>query len=202
LEDKKGKTLRLILILLYGTGATVEEVLSLRVSDVNMRRHEVNFEPTASRHGRKIPIHPSLSACIACYLDEAPHVVTRKEKDALLRMPDGKPLSRKNLGARFRRLLSIAGIKQGPNGNRPYLHDLRYAFAVHHLKRWIETKRDLNILIPLLSAYMGYTSLMEAERFLAFTPERFRDDLEKLCPNRNGGDWKIKEDLLAFLTTL
>jgi integrase/recombinase XerD len=178
----------------------VDEVVSLRVSDVNLRRNEVKFEPTVSRPGRRIPIHPSLSACIAEFLEAVQGSGTQSE--TLLRTLDGKPLNRKNFSARFKRLLSIVGIKYAPKGHRPYLHDLRYTFVVHRLKSWIEAKRDLNVLIPLLSAYIGYASLLETERFLAFTPERFRSDLEKLSPNRKNSTWTIDEELLTFLTFL
>ena len=71
----------------------------------------------------------------------------------------------------------MSGLSAASSGRPPRLQDFRYTFAVHRLKTWIETGANLSEMLPALSTYMGYASLLKAEEFLAYAPQRFRDDL-------------------------
>jgi hypothetical protein len=57
-------------------------------------------------------------------------------------------------------------------------------------------------MIPALSTYMGYASLMSAEQYLAYVPERFRGVLQKLSPARGRGHWRDNPELMRYLAGL
>ena len=55
--------------------------------------------------------------------------------------------------------------------------------------RWIDEKRDVMVLIPFLSAYMGHVSLEETLYYVHLHPERL-----KVSP---GIDWDMLKEIYA-----
>lgn len=55
--------------------------------------------------------------------------------------------------------------------------------------RWIDEERDIMVLIPFLSAYMGHVSLEETLYYVHLLPERL-----KVSP---GIDWDMLRDIYA-----
>ena len=85
---------------------------------------------------------------------------------------DGKPLTDSAIGAAFRRLRTIAGIKRaGGARNQPRLHDLRHSAAVHRVTSWYRSDADLNDLLPKLATYLGHKDLSGTQRYLTMTEE-------------------------------
>jgi integrase/recombinase XerD len=85
---------------------------------------------------------------------------------------------------------------------QPRMHDLRSTFAVHRITSWIKEKADLNRMLPALAAYMGLSSLVTTEQYLALTPERYRKQLRKLSPQRGYRRWRDDPALMKFLASL
>jgi hypothetical protein len=79
---------------------------------------------------------------------------------------------------------------------------LRATFAVHQITLWIKRRRDLNLMLPALGAYMGNVGLESTERYLQLTPERFQTALNKLSPQQSPVPWRDNTKLLEFLTNL
>jgi integrase/recombinase XerD len=85
---------------------------------------------------------------------------------------DGTPLTDSAIGAAFRRLRTIAGIKRdGGARNQPRLHDLRHSAAVHRVTSWYRSGADLNGLLPKLATYLGHKDLSGTQRYLTMTEE-------------------------------
>ena len=82
------------------------------------------------------------------------------------------------------------------------MQDFRATFAVHRLVSWIRQGADLNRMIPALSTYMGYPELAAAEKYLAFAPERFREQLNQLSPIKRKRHWRNDPELMRFLSNL
>jgi len=185
----------MILLTLYATGSTADEVLSLRCSRVNLKRREIVLGA-----GRSIPIGTDLTVTLANYITSTRHA--GKTDVLVFRCADDRKISRNYFGERFRHLVATVGLKRKPDGRVPRLQDLRFTFAVHRLAHWIRQKADLNELLPALSTYMGYSSLTKAEQFLSFVPERFRQDLQKLSPRRGRRRWRDQPELLCYVASL
>jgi integrase len=71
-------------------------------------------------------------------------------------------------------------------GRKPLLRELRPTFAVYCLREWIERKKDLRSMLPILAAYMGHVSLSSTEEYLSFAPNRFWKQLSSLSPGAQG----------------
>ena len=152
--------------------------------------------------GFEIPVGPDLCARLRrhkCGLAKVP-----SESPCFFVGKDGKALKEPALIFAFRRLRRLAGIERHDGATyQPRMHDLRATFAVHRLTSWLRQGGDLNRLIPALSAYMGQCGLGSTERYLKLTPERFRDQLVKLSPQRPGRRrWRDDTILMKFLAEL
>jgi len=195
-----GSSLRMILLTLYATGATSAEVINLRRPDIDLRRKRITFVESAFKPGRSIPIGDDLKKALSGYMSSCRRSEVRN--GFLFSYSNGEHIGFRYLDDRFRRLVAITGVGSRRAGRPPRLGDLRTTFAVHRLTHWIRQKADLNVLMPALSTYMGYASLTKAEQFLSYTPERFKDDLQKLSPQKGRKHWRDQPELLRTLTSL
>lgn len=82
----------------------------------------------------------------------------------------------------------IAGIQHTDDG--PTVHSLRHSFAVHNLVRWGMEAKDVNALMPYLSAYMGHENLLGTERYLKMTVEMFPEIRDRISA---GYSWIMPE---------
>ena len=49
-------------------------------------------------------------------------------------------------------------------------HDLRHTFATHRLYHWMHEGKDLNAMLPYLSAYMGHAQLSDTYYYIHLVP--------------------------------
>jgi integrase len=94
--------------------------------------------------------------------DDAPFFVGR----------NGKKVNIYTLDGAFQQLREYAGLRRvgGPRC-QPRLHDLRHTSAVHRLTAWYREGKDVQMLLPQLSAYLGHTHLAATQVYLTMTPE-------------------------------
>lgn len=195
-----GKTFRMILLLLYATGISHDEVLVLRRSSVDLGKRLITISGIPTRSVRRLPIGLDLRRELTEYLKS-----TRKRchrDDLLFRRTDGQQIRYATLSDRFRVLCKAMNIAPTAEGHMPRILDLRFTFAVHRFTHWIRNGKSLNDLIPALSTYMGYSTLTRAEQFLSCVPERFREDLRKLSSAKGRKHWRDNSQLLDFLNSL
>jgi integrase/recombinase XerD len=66
-DEFSGLTFRMILLFLYGTGARINETLSLKIQDVDVKQKTVTFHQSDRRRTRTIPIGVSLYQALLGY---------------------------------------------------------------------------------------------------------------------------------------
>lgn len=193
-------TLQTILIFLYGTGLRVGEALRLVIEDVDLNKGTISIHGNRFNRSRIIPICPDLRKELEVYTS-----FTRREaKDPHLFLnKEGEGLSYGKLEQMFRRLRRKCGIRRHDGScYQPRMYDLRHTFAVHRIAGWIKRGANLNRMLPALAVYMGLTDFRSTERYLSFTPERFRNQLFKLSPRRGKKRWRDDPALMKFLSAL
>jgi integrase/recombinase XerD len=198
-DEIDGSTLRMILLVLYATGATVDEVVRLQRLNVDLKRRCIDFKGTPRHSCRRLPIGRDLYHELGIYIRT---YCKNSQETLLFRFKSGREIKRYNLWNRFGRLCGMIGIPASRDGHVPRLHDLRATFAVHRLTSAIRAGQNLNELIPALSTYLGSSVLTRAEHFLSFIPERFSADLEKLSSTKPRTHWRDKPELLNYLGSL
>jgi integrase len=195
------QTMRTLILLLYGTGAFVGEILSLKCCDIDLGSGLILIRGRGPTRFREIPIGNDLIEIVRKYMAwrsrkkyEGAHLLVTKS-DQLIRVATAF----KN----FDRIRRIAGI-QRPAGAayQPRMIDLKFTFAVHRITSWIRNGADMNRMLPALAAYMGQAGLGSTERYILLTPERFRKELNKLSPTRSRHRWRNDNELMKFLNSL
>ena len=164
------KTLRTIILLLYGAGLRAGEALRLRPCDVNFQEQVLSIWDTKFFKSRLVPIGASLDAALTHYAQERQRVHPSDERFFTTRT--GKVVRLGLLEAAFVRLRERAGIRR-PSTDRwqPRLHDLRATFAVHRLIAWYREGVDLHSRLPLLSTYLGHVNISGTQAYLPMTHE-------------------------------
>jgi integrase len=165
-------TLRTFVLLLYGAGLRRGEARRLKASDVDLPRSLLHIRDTKFLKTRIVPISAGLSAVLQAFVAKHSTRPSSDDGDLLFCKRGGTPLTDSAIGAAFRRLRAIAGIKRnGGARNQPRLHDLRHTAAVHRVTAWYRAGADLNDLLPKLATYLGHTDLSGTQRYLTMTED-------------------------------
>jgi integrase/recombinase XerD len=166
-------TVKTLLLLLYGAALRASEVLSLRNRDVDFTNALLTVRDSKFFKTRLVPLGPATtrilldyatgrSQCACTHEAESPFFVGRRGKKILLNTLEGA----------FQQLRKHAGLRRdgGPRC-QPRLHDLRHTSAVHRLTAWYREGKDVQLLLPQLSVYMGHAHLAATQVYLTMTPE-------------------------------
>ena len=85
---------------------------------------------------------------------------------------NGKRVNISTLENAFQQLREHAGLRrEGGPRCQPRLHDLRHSSAVHRLTSWYREGKNVQMLLPQLSVYMGHAQLAATQVYLTMTPE-------------------------------
>ena len=84
---------------------------------------------------------------------------------------NGGPLTSYQAGRNFRMLTRRIGMRQAGASHRPRIHDLRHRFAVSTLLRWYRNGKNVELLLPVLSTYLGHVFITGTYWYLTCTPE-------------------------------
>jgi integrase/recombinase XerD len=172
-------TFRTILLFLYGTGARINETLSLRPEDVDLKHGTVTFHRPIASRTRTIPIGTRLCESLKEYLRSLDR--SAGDRTNFFVRQDGKPIQAVNITVCFQSLRRKAGLPRPTDISRqPQVRDLRRTFAVHCMRAWMKKGKDLRKMLPVLGAYLGHVSLTSTEAYLSVTPERFLVHLSRL----------------------
>lgn len=165
------RTLRVLLIVLYGCGLRIGEALRLTAADVDLTGQLLIIRQTKFDKSRLVPIGRQVTDALRRYAENARH----QSKQSGTNVPffttlTGTPISVDLADRSFYRLRRKAGIRRAGT-YQPRLHDLRHTFAVHRLLSWYRHGRDVQALLPHLSTYLGHLNLTGTQRYLTLTPE-------------------------------
>ena len=158
--------------LLYTTGLRIGEALNLTLQDIDLKRRVIEVREGKFRKSRYAPISPSTARHLTQYL--------RQRRAAGFSTAPTAPLFLNIIGTRhghpgfvtlFLELLRSLGLR-GPKGQRgPRIHDLRHTFAVHRLLAWYRQGANLAAKLPLLSTYLGHSTITGTEIYLQATAQ-------------------------------
>ena len=157
--------------LLAVTGLRISEALALQRDDVDLREGILTIRGTKFGKSRLVPLHPSTQRILMRYA---------KLRDAHLDPPRspyffvaerGGQLLLQYVHRVFWRLSRQIGLRSPSDHTGPRLHDFRHRFAVQTLLAWYRTGQDVEILLPVLSTYLGHTCVRDTYWYLSACPE-------------------------------
>jgi integrase/recombinase XerD len=170
-------TFRTLILLLYGAGLRLGEVLAFTLDDVDLPANMLVVRNTKFFKTRLVPIGPRLSSALHLYADTRLAVIRRPPtRDAFLLRRDGTR-SRCTQRSDIFGCCAAASVSVEVTA-RTFSHvctTCGHSFAVHRLVAWYRQGADVQLLLPKLSTYLGHISLAETQHYLTMTPDLLRE---------------------------
>lgn len=176
-------TLRTLVLLLYGAGLRVGEVLALDLADVDLAAEMLTIRDTKFHKTRLVPLGADLNRALTNYAGaRSPAAQSKAADNPFLVGKNGARLTYSAVSKAFRQLRAEASVHRADGARyQPRLHDLRHSFAVHRLTAWYSVGADVQRLLPKLSTYLGHISLSATQVYLTMTPELLQAAAERFA---------------------
>jgi integrase len=166
-------TIRTMIRVYYGAGLRLREATNLTRADVDLSGSVLTIRNTKFGKTRLVPVGPQLGQSLVQYDRTRPK--GQRAEAPFFTGQDGLAVHPVRLERRFRLLCERAGIRRTDTRERPRIHDLRHAFAVHRLTAWYQQGADVQRLLHHLSVYLGHSHLRHTQVYLSMTPELLRE---------------------------
>ena len=166
-------TVRTLLLLMYGAALRASEALSLRNADIDLPSAVLTVRDSKFFKSRLVPLGPTTTQALTEYARRRSEWGGSREAESPFFVGrTGKKIYLNTLEGAFQQLRAFAGLRRagGPRC-QPRLHDLRHTSAVHRLTAWYREGKDVQVLLPQLSVYLGHAHLAATQVYLSMTPE-------------------------------
>ena len=163
---------------LYGCGLRISEALNLKVCDVDMKQGVLTIRNSKFNKSRLVVMSASLTEACTALMSKI-HLLTNDD-DYFFKNRDGSQRNKGTVSDRFRELLWESNIPYRGKGYGPRLHDLRHSFCCHALKQMSQSGIDMYCSLPVLSTFIGHSSIKATERYLRLTEEFYPDIVQKM----------------------
>lgn len=161
--------------LLYCCGLRTCEARTLRVEHVDLLTGQIDIVNSKNSRSRRLPISPDLLELFRIYDDR----VSKIYPGRIYFFPTTRSQCYDSVSEVFRKIWKRAGLGQGC-GSRPRAYDFRHHFALTNLNRWIDSRVEVNSVLPYLSRYMGHASIESTDYYLHLVPEFFNTFSERV----------------------
>lgn len=158
--------------LLSSTGLRIGEALKLTIADVDLKRRLLTIRETKFKKTRYVPLSPSTVRHLTVFLRQREKAGFSTASTAPVFVSSrGGACGHSGITLIFLKILRDIGLR-GPKGKRgPRVHDFRHTFAVNRLSAWYWQEVDLSAKLPLLTTYLGHSSVICTEVYLQATAE-------------------------------
>ncbi len=158
LTTKKGIRDRAILELLYATGVKVSELITMKVSDINLSGRYITC---GDRRERNIPFGKAAKSALQDYLNIRSTAFDKKKNDILFLNSSGDQLTRQGLWKILKSYAKLVGMTQiNPN-------TIRHSFAAHLL----ENGADLGSV----QEFLGHADITTTQLYLTHAFKNSRE---------------------------
>lgn len=161
--------IRMVLQITYFLGLRIHETLSLKIEDINLEESYAVIRDTKCFKSRITPFNETVKNLLINFLAwRKTQNLDQQPESVLFTNTAGLPLKGDSIRAKFRQILKLTGIKNN-NDPAPRIHDLRHTFAVNRLVTWYNEGRDVQILLPQLSTFLGHVKISDTSLYLSMT---------------------------------
>lgn len=166
-----------VLRMLYCCGFRINEVVGLKVTDIDWDRGIVFVYNGKGEKDRLVPMGQQLLEYLKSYAQKTLYILDHN--DWLFPSKNGQHYKSGSIYSIFRELLFLSNISHGGRGKGPRLHDLRHTFAVHCFEKLIKSGMQPMQILPILATYLGHKNYKATCLYLHLTAEIFPDIVEK-----------------------
>lgn len=172
LKPRKGYPVRHFVIpamvkLLYCCGLRPAEARRLSMDNVDLSKGRLNIMESKQHRSRIVMMADDVTEMLSDYSAAVSCVMAKREP--FFPTSDGGYYGKRGLEKTFRKVLNKAGIV-GAGQCAPRLYDFRHTFATHRLYHWMREGKELNTMLPYLSAYMGHAQLSDTYYYIHLVP--------------------------------
>jgi integrase len=176
-------TLYTALVLAYGAGLRLGELVRLTVGDVDLEAGLLDIRESKLFKSRRLPLTASVLAALHRYLAARRHVGGASQPTSALLWNEKKGHGYKEvtLETLLTTVIRQAGLKPASGRIGPRLHDLRHTFVCHRMLQWYQGGVDVESRLPYLATYLGHKDINSTLVYLTVTQdllhqanERFR----------------------------
>ena len=168
MKTNKGIRDRAMLELLYATGIRVSELISLKLSDVNLSASYIHCQDL--NRERIIPFGSMAKNILKVYVREArPAMVDNEAEEVLFTNCNGTPMSRQGFWKLLKKYAKNAGIQTDITP-----HTLRHSFAAH----LVANGADLRSVQEML----GHSDISTTQIYARMNNRRIKDVYSKAHP--------------------
>jgi len=192
-SDKYGLRDTALLCLLYDSGARVQEIIDLSLSDVRLDTLATTRLLGKGRKVRIVPIMAPTAKMIQKYMDAWNLNPKTKPDEPLFVNHQGNRLTRPGITYILNKYLSR--VKSGETKATP--HVIRHSKAMHLLRA--------NVDLNYIRDFLGHVNIETTEVYAKADAEMKRKALEKAnmdMPLENQTSWQKNENLMSWLQSL
>lgn len=172
--------------LLAVTGLRISEALSLRHDDVDLEAGVLTIRSTKFGKSRLVPLHPTSLCRLRKYAKQRDTHIPHPRTPFFFVAERGGRLLLQYVYRVFWRLSRETGLRRTTDHGGPRLHDFRHRFAVHTLLSWYRSGQQIEVLLPMLSTYLGHTCVRDTYWYLSACPELMEHAARRLESRRGG----------------
>jgi len=173
--------------LMYCCGLRPQEVRLLKLQDVNLNTGVLHI--TDSKRNKDRNVVMSADMCDLCRQYDNLMKARLPERDFFFQNPNGGPYSARWIQQQFFKCWKFAGISFD-SCRRPRVYDWRHNFSTRIITKWIHDGKDVSLLLPYLSTYMGHSSLEYTAYYIHLVPEHYH--LSALA------DWNCSQEVPGY----
>ena len=167
-SDLKGQRDKAMLEVLYATGIRVTELISIKISDVNLSSGYIKVKKKNKE--RVIPIGNVALKCLKDYIENVrPLLIKTEEEETLFINANGQKMTRQGFWKILKQYKEQAKIDKELTP-----HTIRHSFAVHLLQNGAEVKMVQEIL--------GHTDVASTLMYTQIADMNLRDEYLKAHP--------------------
>jgi integrase/recombinase XerD len=198
IKTKSGRKHLCLLSLMYATGARVQEIADLRVSDITYSNGSLVMLTGKGAKSRFVPLETPVIKLIGQYLEDFSLDGPSKGMELLFRNHSQKKLTRQGITYIFKKYADMVKERQ-PNliPGKVSPHSFRHSRAVH----WLQAGVDLIYIRDLL----GHVSVKTSEIYARIDGEMKRKALEKVSSyafSEELPSWQRDKSLMEWLKGL
>ena len=186
---------RIIMCLLYDTGARVQELCDLKIEDINLGNN-----PTVKLHGkgskiRIVPISKNMNQILEVYISKYFTDVTLR-KEYLIRNKNNQQMSRDGIEYIVQKYATILKNNDPSFPSKVHPHMFRHSKAMHMLA--------VDIPIVYIRDFLGHEDISTTMIYARADSRKKNEAINNLAPKlieENYVDWNKDKDLLDFLNS-
>ena len=195
IDTSTGIRHRIIMCLLYDTGARVQELCDLKIEDINLGNN-----PTVKLHGkgskiRIVPISKNMNQILEVYISKFFSDIKLKN-EYLIKNKNNQQMSRDGIEYIVQKYATILKNNDPSFPSKVHPHMFRHSKAMHMLA--------VDIPIVYIRDFLGHEDISTTMIYARADSRKKNEAINNLAPKlieENYVDWSKDQDLLDFLNS-